>query len=323
MGAPADEPLGEERRSQREHDPDPADQPGQAREQITAELPSGCHDDVQLRIAERNRVGRVPAPEVGIDDARCEQLLRIRARTQVDRVVEIGERGIGVDVGPPVRGERSLRVDDVLRAWAPTEAVAESALRRAEQIQHHDGLRRARPAEVARDLGRGSARQLGRDADGDQRPRIGGADSPQRRGDERPSGRVRRHEVPERLAIAVGRPGERGRRRERGLGVRDGGGHDRGCLVDPLVQQAVLVARVHRARRERENGGDQESDREHDRGDAVEREAGHRRRERTGVQLIRRTFDGCGVAAPSRAVHDIGSDHPTPTRPPDANRRQA
>ena len=85
----------------------------QACEQRAAELFVRGHHDEQLRIAERHGDRCAPAVEERAAGARCQQLGLVRRGTQIERVPEVGEGGVGVDGRTPVLRERSLRIHDV------------------------------------------------------------------------------------------------------------------------------------------------------------------------------------------------------------------
>ncbi len=79
-------------------------------------------------------------------------MVRIRRRAEVDRVIEIGERGVGIDGGSSVLGECRLGVDDELRARARGKRITEAALGGAEEVENRHDLLAGRSREDGANL---------------------------------------------------------------------------------------------------------------------------------------------------------------------------
>src|SRR5262249_43431207 len=123
--AAAYQSLGEQRGRDREDDAEAGDQPRQPAEQRTAELVAADDDEIERGVAERHVVGRAPAAELALSDARGDQRVEPRRTTEVDRVAEVAERRVARDRRLAVPRQRVLDVHDEVRATTGRDAEAE------------------------------------------------------------------------------------------------------------------------------------------------------------------------------------------------------
>ena len=99
-------------------------------------------------------------------------------RAEIDRVVEVGERGVRVDRRPAVLRQRRLRVDHVLRARSGCERRSrDGAARRVEQVEHRHDLLTVYLLmrcllEIVANLGRRACGELRRDTEDEEGPRA-------------------------------------------------------------------------------------------------------------------------------------------------------
>ena len=258
--APAQEPIGQQRRGQREQGPDTGDDPRQGAEEAAAERPFGGHHEREHADPEGNRrrglatAYRQP-PHVG-----DEQVAVTPRAAQVEGVVEVGE------------GAVSLMLD-LLLAGSGFSAYTASARLCPGALNSNPRVGCAEPRMPVRSRAPARRARQRTDARGPAERESGMAPTttlgvgwgpPSDHSDADANCRPRPRKEPWSYGTSAARPSRRelGSRRQRRLQRRNRGRKHEAELAHAQVKQPALVSVVHVQRRERERRRDHQARRE-------------------------------------------------------------
>ena len=183
--APSHEPLGQRGGGDRDDDARDREEPREVGEEPAAEVRAGREHHGELRVAEGHRLRHLAALGQPVTTgARRDEMRTVPVRADVQRVVEVGERGVLGDAGLALSGEVGLAVRDVAGAGPGRrrDGVAEAALRSVEEVDAASSSASARRRRGTPAAARAAREQLGPHADDRERRGVGGPDPPQRHG---------------------------------------------------------------------------------------------------------------------------------------------
>ena len=221
MGTALDQSPGEQGSADADQHPDDRDDPRQPLGERAGQRMASVHDEREAVASERDRDRRgLPFQRQALQIG-DQEILGSLQRTEVQRVVQIGERRGALELRVPTGGQRALSVRDVAAGKSGRgERVPETRLRRLEQADHAQ-LRMARFVGEERLRPRRGSSEHGQGTHDCQWSRLTGAQSPQRGRHEPLARHGRTDELLELGDVSVRRVRERRGRRQRRLDARE------------------------------------------------------------------------------------------------------